>query len=123
MSNSWCKVVDNKMIDGPRAWVNNTPPDDTWIPHELEETAHTDNDTFAGSHFEIRGNKVVEVKDYRAKTQEEIKAELESIKNHAANEQLYADEMINLWQTYKTALEPCRTLTTLDKNVVFPERP
>ena len=123
MSNSWCKVVDNQMVDGPRAWPNNTPPDSTWVPHELEETAHTINDTFIGSHFEIRDGKVIEVKDYRPKTQEEIDSELDNIKQRAATEMAAADEAISLWQSYKSAWEPYLTVATLDENLVFPERP
>lgn len=77
MTNSWCKVVDNQVVDGPRAWANNTPPDSTWLPHSLEDPGNPDeaNYVYSGSHHEIRGNQVVEVKDYRALTEEE-KAEI-----------------------------------------------
>lgn len=75
--NSWCKVENGAVVDGPRAWADNNPPDATWLPHDLEDPGNPDeaNYTYSGSHHEVRGNQVVEVKEYRALTEEE-KAEI-----------------------------------------------
>lgn len=75
--NSWCKVVDGKVVDGPRAWADNNPPDATWLPHDLEDPGNPDeaNYVYSGSHHEVRGNQVFEVKEYRPLTDDE-KAEI-----------------------------------------------
>lgn len=71
--NSWCKVENGAVVDGPRAWADNNPPDGTWLPHDLEDPGNPDeaNYVYSGSHHEVRGNQVVEVKEYRALTEEE----------------------------------------------------
>lgn len=129
--NSWCKVVDGKVVDGPRAWSENTPPDDTWLPHRLEETPHTINDNYIGSEHEVRGNEVVEVKKYSPKSAEQIADEIESIKSLAArniqkaDEKLANPELANrpAWEAYRSAWEPLLTITVLSWAYYMPSEP
>lgn len=73
MRNSWCKVENGVVVDGPRAWADNSPPDATWLPHDLEDPGNPDpaNYVYGGSHHEVRGSQVIEVKEYRILTDEE----------------------------------------------------
>lgn len=75
--NSWCKVENGVVVDGPRAWPDAIPPDASWLPHDLEDPGNPDeaNYCYSGSHHEVRGNQVFEVKEYRPYTAEE-KAEI-----------------------------------------------
>ena len=74
MSNSFCKVENGVVVDGPRAWPDAIPPDATWFPHDLEDPGNPNEATYcySGSHHEVRGEAVVEVKEYRLYTQEEL---------------------------------------------------
>lgn len=129
--NSWCKVVNGQVIDGPRAWADNTPPDETWLPHRLEETPHTINDNFIGSHHEVRGNEVVEVKDYSPKPQAQIDEEIQSIKDLAAANIANADvELSNAdlpnrdeWLAYREAWEALTSITALSGDYYMPPEP
>lgn len=129
MSNSWCKVVNGQVVDGPRAWDNATPPDDTWLPHSLEDQPNDAYDLFVGSHHEVRGNQVVEVKDYRKKTDAEVAEELAQIKRMASNaivnadEKIAAGENVDAWSAYKAAWSQYVDVTTLDNNRVWPTEP
>lgn len=129
MRNSWCKVENGAVVDGPRAWDNNSPPDNTWLPHFLEDVPNTAYDLFVGSHHEVRGDKVVEVKDYRPKTSDEINEELTQIKQMAAEAMRLADEKIqegsnvDAWAEYKQAWSAYTGVTTLDDTRVWPTEP
>jgi len=129
MSNSWCKVVDGAVVDGPRAWPDATPPDNTWLPHSLEDQPNDAYDLFIGSHHEVRGDQVVEVKDYRKKTQAEIDDELAQINRMAADAIAKADEKIaegvkvDEWTAYKTEWLQYTNVTTLDNNRTWPTEP
>lgn len=72
--NSFCKVENGVVVDGPRAWPDAIPPDDTWFPHSLEDPGNPDETKYcySGSHHEVRGDAVFEVKEYRLYTQEEL---------------------------------------------------
>lgn len=129
--NSWCKVVNGQIIDGPRAWADNSPPDETWFPHRLEDTPHTINDNFIGSHHEVRGNEVVEVKDYAPKSQDQIDDEIRSIKNLAVVHVAKADEMLanpalsnrDEWQAFRDAWAALTNITALSWDYYMPAYP
>lgn len=72
--NSFCKVENGVVVDGPRAWPDAVPPDATWFPHTLEDPGNPNPATHyqSGSHHEVRGEAVVEVKEYSAYTQDEL---------------------------------------------------
>lgn len=129
--NSWCKVVNGQVVEGPRAWANSTPPDDTWLPHRLEDPVHTVNDNFIGSHHEVRGNEVVEVKDYSPKPQSQIDEEIQSIKDRATQNVATADEKLadpdlpnrNEWQNYRDAWSVLTNITALSWGYHMPREP
>lgn len=131
MQNSWCKVVDGNIVEGPRAWENNTPPDATWLPHRLEEPAHTINDKFDGSRLEVRGSEVVEVKLFSPKSAQQIQDEVNSIKQRAEIEVAYATlelakpDLANRekWESFKAAWQQLTNITELSWNYVMPMRP
>lgn len=131
MENSWCKVVDNQVVDGPRAWHENTPPDNTWLPHSLEEPAHTINDKYVGSRLEVRGSEVVEVKMYEPKSSEQIADEINNLKKLAQEEVAYADEKLlqaglanrTEWETHKTLWSRLLNITELSWDYRTPSRP
>lgn len=129
--NSWCKVIDGKVVDGPRAWSENTPPDDTWLPHRLEETPHTINDNYIGSEHEVRGSEVVEVKKYSPKSAEQIADEVQSIKTRAAecvakaDEKLADPDLTNRveWENYRGAWSVLTNVTELSWGYHMPPEP
>lgn len=129
--NSWCKVENGQVVDGPRAWADNTPPDDTWLPHRVEDPAHTVNDNFLGSHHEIRDGEVVEVNDYAAKSSQQIAEEVNGIKSMAAQEVAYADSMLSSqdlenreeWDAFKLAWSKLLNINELSWDYVMPRRP
>lgn len=131
MSNSWCKVENGQIIEGPRAWENNTPPDATWVPHRLVDPSHTINDNFDGSVFEVVGNEVIETNQYSAKPQEQIDDEVVSIKNRANQSIAKADEKLadptvtnkEDWQAYKNAWALLTNITQLSWDYVMPSEP
>ena len=88
MANSFCKVENGVVVDGPRAWPDATPPDNTWFPHTLEDPGNPDEAThcYSGSHHEVRGEAVVEVKEYRAYTAEELAEIARQVAERAAQE-------------------------------------
>ena len=94
MRNSWCQIKNGKIVDGPRAWHDNTPPDNTWIPHVLVDPPHTINDKWDGQKFEIIGDQVVETNLYSPKSAEQIQQEVEALKQHAIQEVAYADKKL-----------------------------
>lgn len=126
--NSWCKVVDGKVVDGPRAWPDAVPPDATWLPHSLQETPNTPYDVFVGSHHEVFADKVVEVKDYRPKTDDEVQEELNQIKNLAqmeideADKKIANGENVAAWEEYKALWVPYLTVTELGA-YTWPSKP
>ena len=129
--NSWCKVVDGQVVDGPRAWANDTPPDETWLRHTLEEPAHTVNDNFVGSHYEIRGGGVVEVKDFSPKSQAQINEEIQGIKDVAAQNVATADEKLANpdlgnraeWQAFRDSWLLLTNITELSWYYKMPQQP
>ena len=131
MRNSWCKVVDGEIVDGPRAWHDNTPPDATWIPHVLVDPPHTINDNWDGMKFEVVGDQVVETNLYSPKSPEQIAAEIQGIKSQAAQEVAYAagkltDPNLNNraeWEAFKAAWEQMLTVTELSWEHHMPPRP
>lgn len=131
MFNSWCKVIDGKVVDGPRAWGDNTPPDETWLPHRLEAPPHTINDNYLGSHLEVRGNEVVEVKEFAPKPQSQIDDEVQGIKNLATRAIEKADTMLAIpdlpnrdeWQAYRDAWALLTNITELSGDYFMPQEP
>lgn len=129
--NSWCKVVDGKVVDGPRAWADNTPPDGTWLPHRIEDPVHTINDNFLGSHHEVRGNEVVEVNDYAPKPQSQIDEEIQGIKDRATQNVATADGKLanpdlpnrGEWQAYRDAWYALTSITALSWGYNMPREP
>ena len=131
MSNSWCKVENGVVVDGPRAFADATAPDASWLPHRLEDPAHTINDNFDGSHFEVRGNEVVEVKDYSPKSAEQIADEVNGFKalattNVAKADEKLADEATTNkadWQAYRDAWQALTSITELSWDYNAPVEP
>lgn len=131
MRNSWCKVVDGQIVDGPRAWHDNMPPDATWIPHVLVDPPHTINDNWDGMKFEVVGDQVVETNLYSPKSPEQIAAEIQGIKSQATQEVAYAagkltDPNLNNraeWEAFKAAWEQMLTVTELSWEHNMPPRP
>lgn len=129
--NSWCKIENGVVVDGPRAWTDNTPPDDSWLPHRLEDTEHTINDNYVGSHHEVRDGEVVEVKDYEPKSAEQIADEIQSIKDRAASEIAFAETILanpelgnrNDWVSFKDAWSLLLNVTQLSWGYHMPARP
>lgn len=128
MQNSWCKLENGVIVNGPRAWDNNTPPDETWVPHRLEDPAHTINDKFLGSTFSIIGNEVIETNNYEPKTSEEIQLEINGIKDFANKMISFADKKIETvsnkqdWIIYKNELQTILAITVLD-HIDWPLQP
>jgi len=131
MENSWCKVVDGQIVDGPRAWDNNTPPDQDWLPHSLEEPSNTINDKYDGSRLEVRGSQVIEVKLYSPKSAEQIEDEVNSIKRQAEIEVAYATLELaksdlpkrDEWEAFKAAWQQLTDITELSWDYKMPLRP
>lgn len=131
MNNSWCQIKNGNILEGPRAWENNTPPDDTWVPHRLVDPAHTINDNFDGSVFEVVGNEVTETNQYSPKPQEQIDQEISNIKTIAveavslATQKLASPEVTNKdeWQAYKDAWSLLTNITQLSWDYVMPSEP
>ena len=131
MANSWCKVVDGQIVEGPRAFPNAQAPDATWLPHSLEDPAHTINDKFDGSRFEVRGNAVVEVKLYSPKSAEQIASEVNYIKQRAAANVAMADAKLadetlenrQAWVDFKAAWALLTDVTELSWDYNMPPEP
>lgn len=131
MRNSWCKVENGQIVDGPRAWNDNTPPDNTWVPHVLVDPPHTINDNWDGQKFEVVGDQVIETNLYSPKPPEQIEAEILSIKTRAVQEVAYAELKLltpNLpnrteWENFKNAWELMKTITELSWEHKMPARP
>lgn len=128
--NSWCKVENNLVVDGPRAWNNNQPPDNTWLPHRIEDPDHTINDKFDGSRHEVRNNEVVEVKIYSPKSSQQIADEIDFIKTKAREEVALAEEKLldpnsnhEEWQKHKDAWSALINITELNSNYYMPYNP
>lgn len=129
--NSWCKVVNGSVVDGPRAWENNIPPDASWLPHRLHDPVHTINDNYDGSVLQVSGSEVVEVKQYSAKSSAQIADEIQSIKDTATSEMSRADSIIadpdatdkDLWQVYKDQWAEFLDVTALSWDFNFPRPP
>lgn len=131
--NSWCKVVDGEIVDGPRAWQDNTPPDESWVPHVLVDTEHTINDRFVGASFafDVENNRVVETNNYEPKTQEQINAEVQVIKDRAASAVSVATQVLALedlenreeWESYKAKWSLLTDITELSWDYDMPSPP
>lgn len=131
MRNSWCKVIDEKIVDGPRAWDLNSPPDKTWIPHIVVDPVHTINDKWDGMKLEIVNNQVIETNLYSPKSNEQIASEIQQLKNKAKAEIAYADYKLQNqslpnrqdWEAYKIAFEQLLNITELSWDHYIPNRP
>lgn len=131
MRNSWCKIINNEIVDGPRAWHDNVPPDSTWVPHLLVDPPHTINDNWDGMKMEIVDNKVIETNLYSPKSAEQIAEEIQLIKDRAIREIAFANEKLidpNLnkrseWEAFKLAWEQMLTITELSWQHYMPARP
>jgi hypothetical protein len=131
MSNSWCKVENGNIVDGPRAWPDAIPPDDSWLPHRLVDVEHTVNDNFLGSVMSISGNEVLETKQYSPKSAEQIADEVNSIIARAtenvaeADEKLADDNVTNKeeWRAYRNAWEQVKSVTRLGEELPMPPEP
>ena len=129
--NSWCKVENGQVVDGPRAWNENTPPDQSWVRHRLEDQEHTINDNFDGSEFQVRDNEVVEVKKYSPKPQSQIDEEVNNIKTMAqanvekAKERLADPDLQNRieWENYRNAWDALTSITALSWGYRMPSEP
>jgi hypothetical protein len=132
-NNSWCKVISGMMVDGPRAWPDNIPPDDSWWPHVLVDPPHTINDNFDGAVFQVDQSvkKVFEVNQYSPKPQEQIDSEVAQIRAMARENVDYAiavlaDEYlpnIPAWLSYKAAWDKLLDVTELSWDYDMPSRP
>lgn len=128
---SWCKVENGQVVDGPRAWTDDVPPDSSWLRHRLEDKEHTINDNFVGSHYEVRGDVVVEVKDYSPKSAEQIADEINGLKQTAMREVAYADEKLadpelgnrEEWKAFRAAWLLLTNATELSWGYFMPGRP
>ena len=131
MANSWCKIDGTKIVDGPRAWADNIPPDGNWVPHRLVDPTHTINDNWDGSKFELIGNEVIETNLYSPKPAEQIQAEIEDIKTRAAQnvakaEAKIADPTIENkedWDKYRVSWSLLTNITELSWAYVMPPEP
>lgn len=131
--NSWCKVVDGEIVDGPRAWQDNTPPDNTWVPHVIDDPEHTINDKFLGSTFvfDAENSRVVETNRYGPKTAEEIAAEVAALNSRATNYVEYAEQVLlqpelanrAAWENFKSAWEQLTDVTELSWDYYTPPPP
>jgi hypothetical protein len=133
MRNSWCKVVDGKIEGSPRAWPDNMPPDDSWWPHFLIDPSHTINDKFDGPVFsvDLENRCVNETNMYSPKSSEQIQAEVNAIKQMAADNVAAAVEALEnedienreAWEEYKTAWEQLLDITELSWDYHMPSHP
>lgn len=131
MANSWCKIEGTTIVDGPRAWHDNTPPDDTWVPHRLVDPDHTINDNWNGSKFELIGNEVIETNLYSPKPAEQIQSEIEEIKARAAKNVAKAQAKIadpattnkEDWDKYRVSWSLLTNITELSWAYVMPSEP
>jgi len=128
---AWCKVENGVIVDGPRAWENNTPPDSTWLPHRLADADHTINDNFDGSVMIVGATEVVEQKQYSPKSQAQIDDEVSGIKSRAADAVAVADAKLAdssvenkaEWQSYKDAYSALLNVTALSWDYYMPSEP
>ena len=108
-----------------------------WYPHRLVESPKSENEVFLDSVFRIEGNEVVEYKNVRPKTEQEIQDELNSLwlivrsnRNIMLSEcdwtQLpdspLTEEKKAEWITYRQSLRDI-TLQQDPFNIIWPTKP
>lgn len=129
--NSWCKVENGVVVDGPMSWPNGIPPDQTWLPHRVEELPHTINDNLVEVAMVVSDTEVVEQKRYAPKPQEQIDSEIADLKANMqkgidlANEKLSDESLKNkqAWQDYKDACLLILDVTELSFDLNIPQEP